>query len=328
MKNRKDLLDKLIKIVNSFKDRKIGVIGDLMLDQYVFGDTDRVSPEAPVPVVLVKKENFVPGGAGNTANNIAVLGGKVYIVGIIGRDTAGQRLEEELQKRGVNTQGVIKDSRSPTIQKTRVISRGQHIVRIDKENYSEPTADEENKAIDFISANIRKWDALVFSDYAKGFLSKNLIQEIIDLAKKYNKFVIADTKPKQAFYFRGVSLVSPNLKEAKEFSGEEILERVGGEIQKKLDCNVLITQGADGMTLFEGKRIKHFSAKAKEVFDVSGAGDTVVGAFALAQAAGADLETAAIIANQAAGVAVSKVGTAIVSLEELRKNLMIEYKHR
>ena len=313
--------EKILNIIEKFKDKKIGVIGDLMLDQFIWGDVERISPEAPVPVVFVEKESFVPGGAGNTANNIAALGGETFIIGLRGEDIAGQKLEKEFQKRGINTQGIIKSSKNPTIQKIRVIARGQHVVRIDKENHDNLSDEEKNRVIDFISSHIKDWNNLVISNYAKGFITEDLAKEIISLAKKYQKFIISDTKPKQAFYFKDVSLITPNFKEAKEITKKENLEEAGKEIQEKLNCNVLITRGAEGMTLFEGEKIKHFPARVKEVFDVSGAGDTVVGAFALAQAAGANLETAAVIANQAAGIVVGKVGTATVSLRELEKNL-------
>jgi len=320
--------EKILNIIEKFKDKKIGVIGDLMLDQFIWGDVERISPEAPVPVVFVEKESFVPGGAGNTANNIASLGGKPFIIGIVGEDLAGQILEKEFKKRRVNTQGIFKNSKKPTTQKIRVIARGQHVVRIDRENHDRLGEKEKSKVVDFISSHIKDWDSLVISDYAKGFITEDLAKEIISLAKRYNKFIIADTKPRQAVYFKNVSLITPNFKEAKEISGKEKIEEAGKEIQEKLNCNVLITQGAEGMTLFENKKIKHFSARAKEVFDVSGAGDTVVGVFALAQSAGADLEQAAIIANCAAGIVVGKVGTATVSLEELKKDLMANYEQK
>jgi len=312
---------KLIKIVDNFKGKRIGVIGDLMLDQFIWGDAERISPEAPVPVVFVQRESFVPGGAGNTANNISALGGKAFIIGLIGKDIAGQKLEKEFKKRGINAQGILKNSKKPTIQKIRVIARGQQMIRIDKENLANISNQEKNKVIDFISSQIQNWDGIVISNYTKGFITESLSQEIINLSKKYQKFIIVDTKPKQAFYFKDVSLLTPNFQEAKEISGKESLKEAGKAIQEKLNCNVLITQGADGMTLFEKNKIRHFPAKAKEVFDVSGAGDTVTGVFAIALASGANLEEAAVIANHAAGIVVGKIGTAVVLPEELKKDL-------
>ena len=311
----------LIKIVDNFKGKKIGVIGDLMLDQFIWGDVERISPEAPVPVVFVERESFIPGGAGNTANNISALGGKTFIVGLAGEDHAGQKLEKELKKRRINTKGILKSNKKPTTQKIRVIARNQQVVRIDKENCNDIIKKTERKTINFISSQIQNWDGLVISNYAKGFITENLVQEIISLSKKHQKFIIVDTKPKQAFYFKDVFLLTPNLREAKEISGKESLEEAGKAIQEKLNCNVLITQAAEGMTLFEKDKIKHFPAKAKEVFDVSGAGDTVVGILALSLASGANLEEAAIIANHGAGIVVGKIGTAVVSPQELKKDL-------
>ena len=311
----------LIKIIDNFKGKKIGVIGDLMLDQFIWGDVERISPEAPVPVVFVERESFIPGGAGNTANNISALGGKTFIVGLAGEDLAGQKLEKELKKRRINTKGILKSNKKPTTQKIRVIARNQQVVRIDKENCNDIIKKTERKTINFISSQIQNWDGLVISNYAKGFITENLVQEIISLSKKHQKFIIVDTKPKQAFYFKDVFLLTPNLREAKEISGKESLEEAGKAIQEKLNCNVLITQAAEGMTLFEKDKIKHFPAKAKEVFDVSGAGDTVVGILALSLASGANLEEAAIIANHGAGIVVGKIGTAVVSPQELKKDL-------
>jgi len=310
---------KILKIIDNFKDKKIGVIGDLMLDQFIWGDAERISPEAPVPVVFVEKESFAPGGAGNVANNIAALGGKTFIVGLIGEDLAGQRLEKEFKKRKINAEGILKNRQKPTIQKIRIIARGQHIVRVDKENHNKLNEKEKNRIINFISCHIQDWDGLVISNYAKGFIAEDLAKKIINLARKYNKFIIVDTKPKQASYFKNISLITPNLKEAKEISRKEDLKKAGKKIQEKLKCNVLITRGAKGMTLFEGEKIKNFPAKAKEVFDVSGAGDTVAGVLSLSLAAGANLENSTEIANQAAGIVVGKAGTAVISAKELKR---------
>ncbi len=312
---------KLIKIVNNFKGKKIGVIGDLMLDHFIWGDVERISPEAPVPVVLVARESFVPGGAGNTAANIAALGGKAFIVGLVGKDFAGKTLLEEFKKHGVKTEGVIEHSQKPTIQKIRVIAQGQQIVRVDKEDAKYVDGDVGKKLLEFIALNIKEWDGLVVSDYAKGLINKNLAEAIINLAIKYKKPIIGDVKPKHAPFFKNATLLSPNHKEALEISGASDIKKAGKIIQKQLNCSVLLTQGAEGATLFENNKIKHFSAVTREVFDVSGAGDTVVAAAALALAAGANLEQAAVIANYAAGIAVGKLGTAVVLPGELKQYL-------
>ena len=316
-----EVKNKKLSIIDKFKQKKIGVIGDLMLDQFIWGDVERISPEAPIPVVFVKKETFVPGGAGNTANNIAALGGDVYVVGLVGSDLAAEQLIQEFKKREINIAGILKDKNRPTIQKIRVVARGQQVVRVDKEKSDCINSQQEREVLDFIASNIKNWDGLVISDYTKGFITKNLTQEIISLAREYDKFIIGDTKPKHISFFKNISLITPNYKEAKEITGKESLEEAGKAIQEQLNCNVLITQGSQGMTLFENNKIKQFPARAREVFDVSGAGDTVVGALALALASGANFEEAAIIANHAAGITVGKIGTTTVSPEELKDSL-------
>ena len=311
----------LIKIVDNFKGKKIGVIGDLMLDHFIWGDVERISPEAPVPVVLVAKESFVPGGAGNTAANISALGGEVFIVGLVGKDFAGKTLLGEFKKHGVRTGGVIEYSQKPTIQKIRVVARGQQIVRVDKEDAQYVDNDIEKKMLEFIASHIKEWDGLVVSDYAKGLITKNLAESIINLAIKYKKPIIGDIKPKHAPFFKNATLLSPNHKEALAIAGVSDIEKAGKIIQKQLKCSVLLTQGAEGITLFENNRIKHFPAMAREVFDISGAGDTVVAVASLSLAAGANLEQATIIANHAAGIVVGKLGTAAVTLKELKQYL-------
>lgn len=311
----------LIKIVDSFKGKKIGVIGDLMLDHFMWGDVDRISPEAPVPVVLVKKETFVPGGAGNTAANIVALGGGSFVLGLIGEDSAGKIVLSEFKKRGVKTDGIIESSNKMTTQKIRVIARSQQIVRVDKEDARYIDGDVEKRILGFISAHIKEWQGLVISDYAKGIITKNLVENIISLAAKYKKPIICDVKPKHAPFFKNTTLLCPNQKEALEIAGTSDIKKAGKIIQKQLNCSVLITQGAEGMTLFENNKIKHFPATAGEAFDVSGAGDTVVAAAILSLSAGANFEQAAIIANYAAGIVVGKLGTATVGPEELKKEI-------
>lgn len=314
-------MKKLIEIVNNFKGKRIGVIGDLMIDYFIWGNSERISPEAPVPIVFVTKESFRPGGAANTANNIAALGGNVSIIGLVNNDIPGRQLAKLLEKKGIDTTGLFEDRNRPTVQKIRVIVRGQQIVRIDKEKKDYINKRQEKQTIDFIASQIKDYDGLVISDYAKGFITKNLMQEIINLSKKYKKFIISDTKPKHACYFKDITLLSPNYKEAIQIAKTEDLQKAGKIIQEQLNCNVLITQGSQGMTLFENNEVRYFPTKAKEVFDVVGAGDTVIAALSLALASGANLGQSVVIANYAAGIAVSKIGTAVVFSEELKKKL-------
>jgi D-beta-D-heptose 7-phosphate kinase/D-beta-D-heptose 1-phosphate adenosyltransferase len=204
----------------------------------------------------------------------------------------------------------------------RVIARGQHVVRIDKESIGHTTRHIEEAIYAFVNANIDRWDGIVISDYAKGFITKPLTQKIIGLANTKNTFVIGDTKPVHAPYFKNVFLLAPNLKEAKEIAGVDDVNKAGKNIQRQFHCNVLITEGSKGMTLFEAKKVHHFPTKAKEVFDVAGAGDTVVAVIALSLASGSNLEQATVIANHAAGIVVGKIGTATVSTEELKSDLL------
>lgn len=313
---------KLTKIVEKFKNKKIAVIGDLMLDTFIFGDTDRISPEAPVPVVLVSHEINVPGGAGNVANNIMSLGGDVSVYGLLGIDSAGNTLIDYFKKNSIDISGIIKDQNRHTIQKNRVISRSQHVVRIDREIFQYIESHLEKELLAKIKDRIKEWDMIVIADYMKGLLTGRLIVKIIDLARQFNKLIIADTKPKHAPFFKNVYLLTPNKKEAQEMSGIEYTEESGKKIQKKLNCNVLVTQGSEGMMLFEKNKVFHISSKAKEVYDVSGAGDTVSAVLALSLASGATLEESSVIANHAAGIVVGKTATATLSKEELIQELL------
>jgi len=317
----------LIKIAENFKGKKIGIIGDIILDRFVWGKTERISPEAPIPVVLAEKETYALGGAANTANNIATACGSAFLVGGAGNDFAGKKLFSNFKLNKINAEGVFIIKNRPTTQKTRIISQNQQIVRIDREKKA-PIANElEARVIDFLDQQIKNWDVLVVSDYGKGFITKNIALKILDLAKKHNKTVVGDIKPAEhAAYFKGIDLLAPNQAEALKISGESNVKTAGKTIQKKLNCNVLITRGAKGMTLFENEKIVSFNAKGREVFDVVGAGDTVVAFVSLALAAGASLEEAVNISSFAAGLAVGKKGTATVSLEEIKKELEKNYE--
>lgn len=315
-------MPKLTDIVDNFKGKKIGIIGDLMLDQFIFGHAERMSPEAPVPVVLFSKEIFTLGGAANVAHNITSLGGSATLVGVVGKDDAGSNFLSELKFRGMDIDGIISLEERKTTQKVRVVAQGQHIVRIDREQTDLIGRETENKVIAIIEAQIKTWDMVVVSDYNKGFVTKNIIAGIIKLAKKHKKRIVADVKPVNLRYFKNIFLLVPNQKEALEMSGTKDVKSAGKIIQKKIHSNVLLKQGADGMTLFEGGVCANFPAKAKEVFDVSGAGDTVLAAVSLGLCSGANLKQSAEIANHAAGISVAKVGTAVVLPGELKRDLL------
>lgn len=320
----------LTKLLNKFKEKNILVIGDIMLDTYLWGDVKRISPEAPVQVVNVKKESYAPGGASNVANNIASLGGKVTIVGIAGKDEANEKLKNELSKRKINTSGIFIDSKKPTIQKIRIVSHNQQLLRVDYESREYINKDDEKKIISFLEKNIENFDSVIISDYAKGIITKSLANFLIKLCKKMKKPLIVDPKPKHWKCYIGATLITPNNKEAceilglEESNGKEII-KVGKNLLKRLKANILITRSSQGISLFEKNgKITHISAKAKEVYDVTGAGDTIIAVLGLSLASGASFKEAALIANSAAGVVVSKVGTATTTIKEIKDSMDYE----
>lgn len=319
--------NKLLKILDNFNNKKILVIGDIMLDKYIWGDVSRISPEAPVQVVNVLRETYEAGGAANVANNISALSGKAFMAGIAGNDEAKNILLEELKRKGIDVSGIFIDKDKPTTQKVRIIGKSQQLLRVDYENKEHVHKNIEESIIKFLEKIIKEVDVVVVSDYAKGVITKGLIDQIKNLAKKENKPIIADPKPKHKELYFGVALVTPNNAEASEMtniddgSDDAVLE-IGSQLLKSLNANILITRGEKGMSLFQKEGgIKNIPAKAKEVYSLIGAGDTVVAAAALALASGADLESAAILANIAAGIKVGKIGTAGVSIEEIKKEI-------
>src|SRR3989344_2383702 len=319
--------NKLLKILDNFKDKKILVIGDIMLDKYIWGDVSRISPEAPVQVVNVLKETFEAGRAANVANNIAALGGFAYMVGIPGNDEEKNVLMEEIKKKCTNTEGVFQDKDKPTTQKIRIIGKGQQLLRVDYEKKEHIHHDIENSMIKFVEDKIKEADVVVISDYAKGVITREVSKKIISLAKQHKKPVIVDPKPKHRDFYRGVDLITPNNNEASEMSGiedgtDESVIEIGKTLLKDLGTNVLLTRGEKGMSLFEKDgSVTHIPAKAKEVYSLIGAGDTVVATAALSIASGADLKEAAFLANIAAGIKVGKMGTASVSVEEIKREI-------
>jgi len=316
--------NRIKSLVSSFKEKKILVIGDLILDEFIWGKVSRISPEAPVPVVWAKDESFMPGGASNVANNINSLGGKAYIVGIVGNDDRAAILKGELEHRGVNVDGVFNDSQRPTILKTRVIAHQQQVVRIDHEKIEPPKESLIRKIKNYVENVIDEMDGIIVEDYGKGLITPKLLDAIVPLAKKKKKIIAVDPKEEHFSYYKGVTLITPNSSEASKAVGFEIkdkssLKRAGHELLKKLKARiVLITLGEDGMVVFEkGKPPKKIETVAQEVFDVSGAGDTVISTYILSLLSGASPINAAHIANCAAGVVVGKVGIAVVTQDEI-----------
>lgn len=301
------------------------MIGDIILDRYIWGRVNRISPEAPVPIVEVTNDSFLLGGAANVANNIVSLGGKVSVTGVIGRDRAGEVVKELLRERDIDIE-IFEDSR-PTTVKTRVIAHNQQVVRFDKEDRTALSGRVLKGIIDYLKRSLREFDAVILSDYKKGVISKALINEILKIAMPLKRFVAVDPKVGHFHLYRGVSIITPNLSEASHGSGVEIrdedsLVRAGRLLLKKLSCKaVLITRGEEGMSLFTDERVTHIPTVARHVYDVTGAGDTVIAVFTLSHAAGATLEEAAMIANHAAGIVVGEVGTASVTPERLKQSL-------
>lgn len=316
------------KIIQSFKNKKVLVIGDLILDRYLFGKVSRISPEAPVPIVDVVSESFLLGGSANVANNIIALGGKATVSGIIGKGSAGRVLQDLLVENGIGTDGVLEDKR-PTTVKTRVIAHNQQVVRFDKEERKKLEGKSLTALMTYLQKAVPEHDAVIISDYKKGVISAAIVGAIVKYAKPSNTFVAVDPKVGHFHFYKNVSLITPNLMEASQGSGVEIrdeksLLKAGKALLDRLGCkSVLITRSEDGMSLFKkpaGSRavsVEHFPTFAKKVFDVTGAGDTVIATFALAIAAGATLEQATVIANHAAGIVVGEVGTATASPERL-----------
>ena len=315
---------RLKEIISGFNRAKVLVVGDLILDEFIWGKVSRISPEAPVPVVWVDSENFMPGGASNVANNIRALGGEVYLAGVVGDDTKGEILQSILRKKGVNCEGVFADKNRPTTQKTRVIAHHQQVVRIDRE-IVRPLSDTVLKEIvKFIESKTEEVDALIIEDYGKGVVVPRLVQEIVKMGKKHKKIITVDPKETHFSYYQGVTTITPNHHEAGSAAGifikdDATLLKAGRKLLNKVKCEtVLITLGENGMSVFQrGKPMVKIPTMARDVFDVSGAGDTVISAYTLARAIKASAHEAAHISNYAAGIVVGKVGVAVTTREEL-----------
>lgn len=335
---------KYTSILSKFKNRNLLVVGDLVLDQYIKGSVTRISPEAPVPIVLQQESFYTPGGAANVANNLASLGAQVTLVGKIGDDIEGAILTKELAKRHIKTNGLFIDPTMPTIFKTRIIAQHQQVVRVDRESPS--TSDEDatklNKIYPFLKKNLKTFDAVIVSDYGKGLIDKELLDLIHQLAVAKKTPVIVDPKVDDLRFYGQVTSITPNKKEA-ELALKAVPEsarQAFGIISTKLDGpkdieangrgllsylgleSLLVTLGEHGMYLFEnGKKPFPIPTRAQEVYDVSGAGDTVISVFALSLAAGATKAQAADIANYAAGVVVGKMGAVAITMDELKAAL-------
>jgi rfaE bifunctional protein kinase chain/domain len=327
-RQRGDTHRRLGALLRRFATARLLVIGDLMLDQFIWGRVDRISPEAPVPVVRVTHESFHLGGAANVAHNILALGGQATACGVIGRDRAGRRILTELKRAGAGTTGVTVSREVVTVRKTRIIAHSQQVVRFDHEG-GDHAAGAAAAIARFLRRHLWDFDAVVLSDYGKGVITKDLLDILRGLRAARPFRLVVDPKKRNFPYYRGITLATPNLSEAADAAGVDIhdgasLHRAGQRLLEKWDAEaILITRGEQGLTLCtRDAPIQHFPTAARQVFDVTGAGDTVVAACALSLAVGATLAEAACLANHAAGVVVGKVGTATVSAQELRAATM------
>lgn len=329
-------------LISSFKRKKILVIGDVILDEHIHGTVSRISPEAPVPIVLQQGEpTYSPGGAANVANNLRSLGARVTLLGRIGKDAQGKVLLATLRKFGLPAKGIFADPTVPTIVKTRIMAHHQQVLRLDREKGNSPLNDKPLlKVKAFLERNLSQYDGIIVSDYGKGLISKDLVEFLCELACAKNKIITVDPKVEHFSYYQGVTAITPNRKEAENairdikithsashklgLNSDRLeslsdVERAGLQLLKFLRLeSLLITLGEEGMCVFEkGKTPTRIHTRAREVFDVTGAGDTVIAVFTLALSAGATKFQAADLANYAAGIVVGKMGAVPVSREEL-----------
>lgn len=312
-------------LVKKIQKQRILVLGDVMLDEFIWGSVSRISPEAPVPVVRVTKENAYPGGASNVARNLGAFNIPCGICGLIGNDTAGKQLTSILKKGNVDTSGFIVEKNFTTILKTRIIARQQQVVRVDRETPLQMTPPRLSRLMRFLKKALPDYDAIILQDYGKGIFTQDVIDQVTDLAKSLNKLITADPTPGNPLIWKGADLVKPNRIEAYAAAkvpyqeDDTSLKIVGEKLIASWDIpNLLITLSERGMMLFSQKqKPHHIPTRAREVFDVSGAGDTSIAFLTAAMSAGIPLPEAADLANHAAGVVVGKLGTATLTPQEL-----------
>ena len=318
----------MYETVKKFKDLKILVIGDIMLDRFIWGEVDRISPEAPVPVVKVTKENYTLGGAANVLNNIISLGAEAYICGVIGDDFFSNSIMQLVSVSGASTEGIVIEPHRTTIVKTRVIGQKQQIVRVDREENKTIQNKSIKALLRFVEDNIKKFDAVILSDYGKGLINTRFYNALQRIVSEHNKILNIDPKNANMNIYKRATLLTPNLHEASFACNMKItmnnLQNAGKKLLKKFISDYLvITLGDKGMAIFskENNGFIHIPTVAKDVYDVTGAGDTVISVITMAMALGVDVEKSARLANIAAGIVVGKMGTATVSIDELLSNI-------
>jgi rfaE bifunctional protein kinase chain/domain len=331
-------LTRLHAILDRAPSKRIMVIGDLMLDEFVWGKVGRISPEAPVPVVEITGESFYPGGAANVARNLREFVDHVAIIGLLGKDRSGQQLREILAEEKIDVSDAVEEEAFRTTVKTRIIARQQQVVRVDREQFVNPSPAQIAKVVAAVRKSIPETDAIIFEDYGKGFLTNELVSQIARDARADGKIVAADPNPRHSVDWRGLTVVKPNRAEAFHAAGvpwrepddapadDADLRRAGEILLKKWEAKyVLVTLGEHGMMLFHGQETPlYIPTKARQVFDVSGAGDTAIALFTLGLACEATPTEAAEIANHGSAVVVSKLGTATVTRDELMASFKSE----
>ncbi|MEC9027349.1 MAG: PfkB family carbohydrate kinase [Candidatus Neomarinimicrobiota bacterium] len=310
------------EISGLFSQKSILVIGDVMLDKFMWGKADRISPEAPVPIISIDKISHSPGGAANVALNLSKLSANVHLLAVVGDDNESNLLEDDLEKQGVKIK-FIKDAKKSTTTKTRIMAHGQQVVRTDYENTNDITSEQIKHINDMIVACSSEIDAIIIEDYNKGLLVKDCINTILDIAAKNDIPVYVDPKKENFFVYNKIRLFKPNM-----FEFESIInfnkqnkgfEELGEQLRKKINAEILmITRGEEGVTLFTDNNIQTIGTKARKVHDVSGAGDTAISAFVLADLSGASIEESAMISNYAAGRVCEEVGVVPISLEMIK----------
>lgn len=316
----------LLQTIEKFSGKKVLVIGDIMLDQYTFGEVSRISPEAPVPVLRKTSEKFVPGGAGNVASNLASLGAEPILLGVVGSDYNKDILFGILNEQAIDTKNIVVDKKRPTTVKHRFVTgKTYQLLRMDTEVTDSLEEGDEKKILQNVHRIIRQVDVVVFSDYAKGVFSENLTKNLIGSIKKAKKKIVADIKPSNKPFFIGIDVLTPNVAEAKEMTGLDDILATGKQLAAYFKAEIFLTRSEEGMNLFEaGGRQKNFPTKKIKVYDVSGAGDTVLAVVALGVASTLPLEDIAFLANYAGGAVVQKPGTATISREELSSAVLGE----
>lgn len=334
----------LESLISKFPQANILVVGDLILDEYIWGSVERISPEAPVPVVWAKKRSFVPGGAANVAYNIRSFEAMVDLVGVVGKDKNAEILFSELKKKNLSLDGIVIDKSRQTTVKTRIIASHQQVVRVDWEQTHPLQQRINKKLLEKVEKKIRRVDAVIIEDYGKGVINKEIIKEIFVLARRYRKIISVDPKEEHFSFYRRANCITPNRKELENavrnlrisdstnrfkactdrLVSDKDIDAAAWQVMKFLHLDsLLVTLGEEGMRLFEKGKTEptHIPAVAQEVYDVSGAGDTVIATFTLGLACGAERIIAAKVANFAAGIVVGKFGTAVTNRQELLKRI-------